>query len=56
MDLMGGLCSVDEELIGWSHPEGSGQQLNVQMGISDKWCPSGVHTWEWCCLVSSSMT
>jgi len=36
MDLMGGLCSVDEELIGWSHPEGSGQQLNVKMEISDK--------------------
>ncbi|KAK4833061.1 hypothetical protein QYF61_027723 [Mycteria americana] len=30
MDLMGGLF------------EGSGQWLNVQMEISDKWCPSGV--------------
>ena len=27
----------------WLHPEGSGQWLNVQMEISDKWCPSGVH-------------
>ncbi|KAK4829840.1 LOW QUALITY PROTEIN: hypothetical protein QYF61_006850 [Mycteria americana] len=35
-------CLVDEELVGWSHPEGSGQQLNVQMEIGDKWCPSGV--------------
>ena len=34
----------DEELVGWSHPEGSGQRLNVQMEISDKWCPSGVCT------------
>ena len=35
---------MDGELIGWSHPEGSGQWLNVQMEIGDKWCPSGVHT------------
>jgi len=33
---------VDEELVGWSQPEGSGQQLNVQMETGDKWCPSGV--------------
>ena len=33
---------VDEELFGWSHPEASGQKLNVQIEISDKWCPSGV--------------
>ena len=37
-------CSVDKELIGMSHPEGSGQRLNVQMEIGDKWCPLGVHT------------
>jgi len=28
----------------WSQPEGSGQQLYVQMDVGDKWCPSGVHT------------
>ena len=32
---------VDEEWVGWSHPEGSGQWLTVQMETSDKWCPSG---------------
>jgi len=36
-------CSVDKEMVAWWHPEGSGQQLNVQMEIGDKWCPSGVH-------------
>jgi len=35
-------CSVDEELVRLLYPEGSGQRLNVQMEISDKWCPSGV--------------
>jgi len=34
---------VDEELVGWLHPEGSGQWLNIQMEIGDKWCPSGLH-------------
>ncbi|PKU37991.1 rna-directed dna polymerase from mobile element jockey-like [Limosa lapponica baueri] len=34
-------CSVNVELVGWSHPEGSGQQLNVQMELSNKWCPQG---------------
>lgn len=29
---------LDMELAGWLHPE----QLNVQMAISKKWCPSGV--------------
>jgi len=33
-----------KELVGWSHPEDSGQWLDVQMEISDKWCPSGVRT------------
>ena len=32
---------MDKELAGWSQPEGSGQQLDVQMDSSDKWCPSG---------------
>ena len=27
---------MDKELVGWSHPEGSGQWLNVQMEISDE--------------------
>ena len=36
--------SVDEELVGWSHLEGSGQWLNVQIEISDERCPSGVRT------------
>ena len=35
--------SVDKELVGWSQPKGSGQRLNVQMEMSDKWCGSGVH-------------
>jgi len=35
---------LSEELAGWLHPEGSGQQLDVQMEISDKWCRSGVCT------------
>jgi len=34
---------VAKELVGRSQPEGSGQQLNVQMDAGDKWCPSGVH-------------
>ena len=33
---------MDEELLGWSHPEDSGEQQNVQMEIGDKWCPLGV--------------
>ena len=35
---------MDQELVGWLHPESSGQQLNVQMEIGDKGCPSGVPT------------
>ena len=35
---------VDKELAGWPWtPESSGQQLDVQMEISDEWWPSGVH-------------
>ena len=37
-------CSAAEELVGRLHPEGSGQSLQVQMEICDKWCPSGVCT------------
>jgi len=37
-------CSLDKELVGRSHPEGSGQWLYVQMDARDKWCPSGVCT------------
>jgi len=37
-------CLVDKELIGRLQPEGSGQWLNVQMEIGDKWGPSGLHT------------
>jgi len=37
-------CLVDEELVGWSHPEGSSQRLAVQMDTGDKWHPSGVRT------------
>lgn len=29
---------VDEELLEWSHPEGSGQQLNDTMDVQ---CPNG---------------
>lgn len=36
----------DEELVGGSQPEGSGQQLNVKMEISDQWCPLGGPYWD----------
>jgi len=43
MDLMGGL--FDRQGIGWKViSKGRGQWLDVQMEISDKWFPSGVHT------------
>ena len=35
---------MSKELVGRSHPEGSGQQLDVQMDASDKWCSSGICT------------
>ncbi|KAJ7408729.1 rna-directed dna polymerase from mobile element jockey-like [Willisornis vidua] len=35
---------MDKELVGWSHPEGSGQWLSVPTDISDKWCLSRVCT------------
>jgi len=35
---------VDNELVGRSQPEGSGQCINVQMNAGDKCCPSGVHS------------
>ena len=35
---------MDEELVVRSCPERGGQLFNVQMNISDKWCPSGVCT------------
>jgi len=31
-------CLVAKELVRRLQPEGSGQQLNVQMEIGDKWC------------------
>jgi len=31
-----------KELVEWSQPEASGQQLNVQLDASDKWCSLGV--------------
>ena len=31
---------MDKEPVGWSHPEGSGQWLDVQMETSDEWCSS----------------
>ena len=34
---------MNEELVGWWCPEGSGQWFNIQMEIGDKWCPSEVH-------------
>ncbi|PKU43442.1 rna-directed dna polymerase from mobile element jockey- hypothetical protein [Limosa lapponica baueri] len=43
-------CSVDEKLVGWLHPEGSVQLLNVQTEISDR-----DPYWEQCCSVSSSV-
>jgi len=33
-----------EELVVRSYPESGGQWLNVQMEISNKWCPSWVST------------
>lgn len=33
---------VSEELIGCLHPEGVDEQFSAQMGISDKWWPSGL--------------
>jgi len=32
---------VNEELVGWSHLEGSGQWLNVQMGLVTSGVPQG---------------
>ena len=32
---------MDEQLVMRSHPESGGRWLNVWMGISDEWCPSG---------------
>jgi len=43
-------CSVGEELVGWSHPESSGQWLSVQMEISDTCCSLGV------CIGTSSVS
>jgi len=40
MDLMGEL--LDEELSAGLSPVNGGQWLNVWMGISDEWCPTGV--------------
>ena len=37
-------CSVDKELLGWLHSEGSGQCLSIWMEISGEWCLSGIHT------------
>lgn len=31
-------CLANEELVGQSHPDGSGQGLNVQMELNDEWC------------------
>jgi len=38
--------SVAKELVGRLKPEGSGsgQWLDVQVDVRDKWCPSGVHS------------
>ncbi|KAF4792233.1 hypothetical protein TURU_123222 [Turdus rufiventris] len=35
-----GWTTLDKELTGWSHSK-CGQQLNVQVETSDKWCPQG---------------
>ena len=34
---------MNEELVGWSHPEDSGQWFNIEMETGDKWCPLGVY-------------
>jgi len=41
MALVDGLL-MEKELTEWLHPKSYSQQLNVQMEISNKWCPSGV--------------
>lgn len=33
---------MENKAVGWSRPEGSGQWVRVRMGVSDKWCPSGI--------------
>lgn len=43
MDLMVD-CLMDKELVVRSCLERGGQWFNVQMNISDKWCPSGICT------------
>ena len=35
---------MEEELVGWSRPESSGQQFNIQIETGDKLHPSGVRT------------
>jgi len=47
---------MDEKLVVRSYPESGDQWLNVWMEISDKWCPSRGQYWDWCCLISSSVT
>ena len=48
---------MDAELVGWSHPAGSGQQLNVYVKTGKKRCPSGVRIWiSTVDTVSSSMS
>lgn len=45
---------MDKKLVGWPHPEGGGQWLDVQMEVGDEWCPSGIQTGT--SAVSSSVT
>ncbi|GAB0176117.1 cAMP-dependent protein kinase inhibitor alpha [Grus japonensis] len=37
--------AVDKELAGWSHSKSCGQQLDVQVEISDEWLSSGGQYW-----------
>lgn len=36
---------MNKKLIGWLHPEGIFERIDVYMEISDKWCLSGMQ----CC-------
>lgn len=35
---------MEKELIAKSYTEGCGQWLDVQMEITEDWCPSGIRT------------
>lgn len=36
---------LDKELAGWLYSESCGQELNVQVEMSDEWPSSGIGVW-----------